>query len=370
MKIKVEKILDYLFNLSIIAMIIMPSSVVGKAIQLFFMFAVLVLIGYKKIVITKFNILDFAFLGYTIFQFIVGISVLRDSSLNASQTILYNSLYSISIINYLIIKNNFVSFCESYAKTTLFSLIFLFIIYGINYSSMRFDTKNIIFFIGGHSATSLSIIAAIPCFFLILSEKKERKMSNYLIVGLLFLISLSTGTRKTLILFAYIFLFMIPLGKKDISFTRLLKNSIYSLIIIAVFILLCFKVPVLYNVMGQRIEGVFNSFNTETEKISDDSIRVRERMINQAKNLYEQKKLTGWGMDYFRASSQNDLGYYSHNNNKNLCIFLFLFLLIMLLLETWQVTYLYRYILIYQSIIIYIIYKYNNKKREGKKHED
>lgn len=403
MVLKVEKIIDYLFVLYIIATIIFPTSIIGKFIQLLFVFGSLILISINKIRITKFNILDLLFLIFTIIQYISGIAVMKSSSLSTSVTLFYNFLFSLAIVNYLLKKDDLTEFSELYAKTTLFSLIMLLLIYRTNLSSGRFDTSNVLYFVGGHSATSLSIIAAIPCFFLILFGENKKFKKNIIIVLILFIISILTGTRKTLIIFALIFLIVIPLRNKKINFYKVLKILIFSLIIAAIFLVMCFKNAMLYNIIGKRVEGVIYSVNIETNKIEDDSLRVRKRMILQAKTLISKKKYFGWGMDYFRSSKQNNLGYYSHNNfyeiligggifgfiiyylkyillalsifnlrkeNKNMCFFLLLFFVIMVIIEYWQVTYIYRFILIYQSILISIIYRFKNNKKIVRGGED
>ena len=398
MKVKIEKVLDLLFVIWIFSTIVMPTSVIVKISTLAFVGFVLLLLGIKKIKITKFNVIDFIFFIFTIFQYASGIALYKSASLDSSMTIFYNFLFSIAMISYLANKNDLSKFSELYAKSTLFSILLLFIIYGINSNSMRFNTSIPISFIGGHSSTSLSIMCAIPCFFLQLLGKKDNLKKNIIISILLFVLSVLTGTRKTILIFAITFLLVLPLKNKKINFIKLFKISLYTIIITLISAYAFIKIPFLYNIVGNRFEGAVKSMNAATERIDDDSIRVRERMGERAKYLISQKKYTGWGMDYFRASSQNELGYYSHNNfyeiliggglvgfliyylkyfalflsilkiktvDKNMCIFLLSFLVTMTIIELWQVTYIYRFILIYQSILIAIMDLYNKKIRKA-----
>lgn len=397
MKIKTEKILDFLFAIWVISTIVMPTSIVGKITTLILVVLIIVLLGIKKTRLTKFSTLDFLFFTFTIMQYILGIAIYKSSSLETSFTILYNLFFSAAIISYLMNKKDLAEFSEIYAKSTFFSLFILFIIYGINSKSMRFNTNIPIYFIGGHSSTSLAIMAAIPCYFLILLGKKENNKKNIILSLLLFILSLLTGTRKTIIIFGVSFLIILPLKNKHINFIKLLKICIYTSVALVISTFLLMKVPFLYNIVGNRFEGAIMSINVSTERITDDSIRVRERMSDRANYLISKKRYTGWGMDYFRASTQNELGYYTHNNfyeiligggiigftiyylkylvlgisilkirckDKNMSLFLFLFFIAMIIIELWQVTYIYRFILIYQSILIAIIYSYKNKTRK------
>lgn len=404
MAIKIEKILDISFALFIFSIIVIPMTKIGRLIQVLFLICGVVLLNIKRIKFTKFSFFEFLFFGYTIIQYLFNITVLKESSLSMSKTILYNAIFSLVMISYLIYKNDFKKFSELYAKATLYSFLILILFYFQKFFSGRFSTSEIISIwnikmIGGQSATSLSIIAAIPCFFLVLFEDQNHKKRNFFYTIMLFIISFATGTRKTLLIFAFLFFIVYPLKRRKVNIFRFAKIAIGSLIAIFISVLLCYKIDFLYNIIGYRIEGFVNSINAETESIADDSVRVRHRMIDKSKELISQKKTYGWGMDYFRASGQNNLGYYSHNNfteilvgggivgfiifyakyiillipliySKNIekekKIFLILFLIIMTILEYWQVMYIYRFIIIYQAIIYAYIYtsKCNSIKQE------
>lgn len=415
MVIKIEKIMDYLFFLFIFSMIVLPNSLLGKVIQLLFIAFTFFFLGRRNTKFTKYSFLEFLFLGYTLMQYFLNITVIKDSSLSMSITILYNCIFSLAMISYLMYKNDFVKFSELYAKSTLFSMIILVLLYNHSFFSGRFEaTKTInflgtnssttligsiasLFVMGGHSSTSLSMIVAIPCFFLNLFGEKKKSVINFVWTLILFIISLATGTRKTLLIFAVIFFVILPLKNKKISIIRLLVILFGTVGAMLVSLFLCLNVPILYETVGYRIEGVIESINVETDSIEDDSLRVRKRMIAQSKILIKQKMVYGWGMDYFRASKQNNLGYYSHNNFFELLIgggvvgfliyylkYFYLFimslklyfkdkdnrylwfsclgiLLTVTILEYWQVTYIYRFIIIYQSIICAMIYLKKNE---------
>lgn len=403
MKIKVSKILDFLFVLFLFSSICMASTKIGKILQLFSTILMLTLIIINKPKITFFNILEMFFAIYVFFQVFLDIAVMKSDSLQTVGTILYNLFFLIAIINYCLYRKDNKKIINIYAKTTLICLIILALLNYHTILSYRFNSRNIISIlglelIGGHSSTSLAIIAAIPSFFLILlSEKYELKKSIIIAIFLMFF-AILTGTRKTLLIFILTFLITLPLNNNKISIMSLLKIIIRIVIITVPTIFIIFKVPFIYNRIGTRIENVIYIIKNN-ENNDDASIRDRERMKLKAVQLYKERPIYGWGMDYFRASKQNNLGYYSHNNFLELLsgagivgfiiyyikyLYLLLitikmmnkdkekrtiwfnclcFLICMTIIEYWQVTYIYRFIIVYQGIIMAMIYARSKEKK-------
>lgn len=399
MKIKYNTILDFLFCAFIFSISVFPQSIIGKGLQLIFALFTFLIVSKKKLKFNKFHLFELLFCLFVLSQCIFHIAVIEQATKSIFITMLYNLFSSLALFNYVVYRKDLKKISYLYSIITIISLTFLSVFYFDTLLQFRFDTNKVFSIgnfklFGGHSSTTLSLFSTIPCFFLNLFNDEKNYRRNIFISIVLLLFSIITGTRKTLIIFAFIFIIMIPLKGKNVNFERIFK-IIFTFIVI--FIPSCFlvmKVPFLYNIIGTRIESAFVYFQNDDANINnidDSSIRVRERMKKISLELFNEKKYFGWGMDYFKASNQSGLGYYSHNNflemltgggiigfiiyyskyvillisliitylksqKKYVWFSSIIFLSLMTVIEIWQVTYIYRFILIYQSILLSMIY--------------
>ena len=403
MKIKLEKLTDVLFVIFIFSSIVMQASKIGKIIQLISSIMLLIIVLSQKPKLYFYHILEIIFVAFVYMQVLFNIAVIKNGTLNTANTILYNFSFSFSIFNYCIYKKDLKKVIKIYARTTIIGLTFLLFFNFRSMISFRFNASTIISImgiklIGGQSSTALALIAAIPAFFLSIFSNTEERKENIVYTIILLAFALMTGTRKTLIIFIFILFVVYPLKNKKITISRILKICISISIMMGLTFLILTKIPFIYNVIGNRVEAAIAIFFKDEDKSIDASIKVRDRMIRRSQELFEEKPTLGWGMDYFRLSNQSGLGYYSHNNymemlvgggitgailyyskyiwllaisyryaiknktdSKWICILMFL--LIMMLIEYWQVTYIYRYIIIYQPIILAMILTEKDKNK-------
>lgn len=125
---------------------------------------------------------------------------------------------------------------------------------------------------------------------------------------------LLTGSRKALIFL--VFNCMIVLYAKS---GASLLNKIKIFLIIGCLLIagyfLVFKVPIFYEIIGQRIENVLE-FSSETGT-EEDSINNRADMIFQGLKFFQESPIYGYGIDNFRVLYSKIPGggmTYSHNN--------------------------------------------------------
>lgn len=140
--------------------------------------------------------------------------------------------------------------------------------------------------------------------------KTFKKKSYYLLIVPFIIIALLTGSRKA---------FLILIG--GISMMKLLyikskKNiiigiSILSLLIYGVFEL-AINIPMFYNVLGKRLEGLTAILSLGNSVSVDASTLTRITMIEEAWGLFKQKPLMGYGLENFRLLSMFES--YAHNN--------------------------------------------------------
>ncbi len=399
MKIKYNTILDFLFAIFIFSIFVLSKSIIGKALQLIFVLCTLLIVSKEKIKVNKFHFLELTFCIFVFLQFVFNIAVMKQATKSIFITMIYNMFFSIALYNYITYRKDLKRISYQYSIVTIISFVFLSFFYFDTLSQFRFNTNSVYSIgnfklFGGHSSTSLSLFAMIPCFFLNLFYDEKHYKRNILLSLILLFFSILTGTRKTLIVFAFIFIVMIPLKGKDINFKRIFKIIFTFIMVFIPSCILIMKIPFLYNIIGSRVESTFVYFlndDIDINSIDDSSIRVRERMKKRAWELFLEKKYFGWGMDYFKASNQSNLGYYSHSNflelltgggivgfiiyyskyivllieiiiiylkssKKYIWFSSIIFLSLMILIELWQVTYIYRFILIYQSILLSMVY--------------
>lgn len=145
------------------------------------------------------------------------------------------------------------------------------------------------------------------------SFKKYHKILLITIVLFdMYALALSSG-RKFFIV-PLIFLYILFLYKKDKRGRRHVFT--YTILFIAVVIavwLLVMRVPVLYNAIGIRLEGLVDNFQGQG---GDSSALIREQIRHLAFDKWKEAPLLGYGFDSFKYLAQEEVGhfYYSHCN--------------------------------------------------------
>lgn len=395
MKISYKKLLDISFFLAVFSMIIMGTSVIGKTCQILFIAVNLLGAMKKKAWFTWYQCLEFLFAIYVLLQVLGEIAVMPMETMQMFVTVLYVSLFTWSTFNYVVYRGDLNAVATLYAKASVVAFIVTMILYYNTLFDFRLSASDDITLLGvvifgGSSATALALQAMLPLFFIVLFPPDGDRKKIYSYMFFFSLVAILTGTRKILILIVYIVFFMNELLKEKKSNFKILRSLLILAIVVPIGYIMLLNISSLYNFIGYRIENAISYYLLYSE--GDSSIVVRNRMINSAWELFNERPIWGWGMDYFKGSKQSSLGYYAHNNYlellsgggivgftiyylryfylflslfnaffkfrkmKNFCVLCIGFIFIMLILEYWQVTYLYRYIMIYPAIIFGALY--------------
>lgn len=393
MKITSKRLLNILFSLFIASTILMSASYIGKSLQLVFII-ISFLFSIKKFQFSKYNLLEWIFVLYVFAQTFLGIAVLPDHTLDMAITLTYVALFSLAFYNYVFYIGDLHEVSKVYANATIISFIIAILLYHDSLASFRLSASSNIslggfVILGGSSSTALAMQAALPAFFISLfpPDGNKKKANIYILIFLAF--AILTGTRKVLILFLYILFFVNEMLKKETRNFKLLKSFLAIIVAVAVSYFALMNIPILYNTIGHRLENAILYF--QLGQSDEASIRGRERMLREALVLFNEKKILGWGMDYYKYGKNLSLGYYCHNNfleilsgggilafilyyarylylllrlkkrflknklDKAHGIVLMGMLILMTILEYWQVTYFYRYILIAQVFMLAIV---------------
>ena len=157
--------------------------------------------------------------------------------------------------------------------------------------------------------------SAIVCVYSMLRKFAWWKLPILALLGLCIFL---TGSRSSLIVLTVGVVVMIVLGfsskDKPIGYATIL-----ILIAIMIILYLIFNVPLLYNVLGYRLEGFFDLFANGT---GDSSTTKRLELIENGIELFRDSPLVGHGVNTYVAVSNSLVGFlaYSHNDYVELLV--------------------------------------------------
>ena len=161
------------------------------------------------------------------------------------------------------------------------------------------------------------MIATIYALWLMLYGKqgKIRNIILALAVGLNYYAMFLSGGRKFVII-PVIFLYILLLFRQDKKGRR--HTVIYTVVILAIIGLLYYlimKVPMFYEIIGVRMEGLFNLFSGDIEN-AGGSAQLRDQMRKMALSKWLQCPIWGYGHDSFKDYNVTVTGHrmYSHDN--------------------------------------------------------
>lgn len=156
-------------------------------------------------------------------------------------------------------------------------------------------------------------LASFSVFFILKTENNKsvfRKLTYYLIILLFVFVTVFTGSRKAL------FMFIFSIGLFSLMSKEKYKYMKFGFIAIALGVIayMSLNIPILYNVIGVRIEGFIATLTGQGTV--DASTRTRMFMIDTGFEIFKEKPLFGHGIDSFRQLYFNITGdfRYSHNN--------------------------------------------------------
>lgn len=158
--------------------------------------------------------------------------------------------------------------------------------------------------------------AAFMCVFLLRYEEKKSKKFIYLIaIILLGIIVLFTGSKKALFIFSFASLVFYYITSKN-------KFGAVGIVILGsiIMVYLIMNVPILYNIIGERIEKLFFYFNGNGT--TDNSTMLRVNMVENGFKWFKDKFIIGYGINNYNELYGSMTGWYtySHNNYIELLI--------------------------------------------------
>lgn len=167
-------------------------------------------------------------------------------------------------------------------------------------------------------------LASFSVFFILKTEINKnffKKFIYYLSILLFVFVTIFTGSRKAL----FILIFSIGLfSLLNRERNKIIKFGFIALLL-GVITYMSLNIPVLYNVLGSRIDGFIA--NLTGQGVVDASTRTRMLMIDTGLEIFKEKPILGHGIDSFRQLYYNVTGdfRYSHNNYIELLVSIGLF---------------------------------------------
>lgn len=298
-KIDYNKFVDKLFFIYICFFYAFPYQMLKVEL-------VLLILLFPKLKKIKIN----AFLGWSIAYIIVLLlSIIYSVESNYSTVKTFQVLKSLIFTNIFILYMNSEEKIEKIFKYFIISgfiLIFrIILVFPIDklgkvkiYTGTLFNANEIGF--------KLLISLLFILYFIFIKKNKSIFFIFGLIILCVFLISTGSRTVFAIGIFEIFSLFLFSRkNKKELIFFLFI-----TIIITYIFLEKFLRIPVIYNILGQRIETLLNVF-TGKGKVDNSSI-VRINMIKDGIKLFLEKPFLGYGIDTYKFLTPYKM--YSHNN--------------------------------------------------------
>ena len=370
-----------------------------KIVRVFFVGIMLInLIGKKKIYLNKFVYWMLAFWILCLLSIKWTISI--DNSKEMVVTLLYNLICNFFVLNLL---------CEDrkriilIIKTIIFSSIILFgriaLQHGILvYVDGRRGGNN-----GLENANTIGTVASIAVVLGIYCVK-EREYKYPIIYYISIIANISvivlSASRKAILYALIPIIFYYIVNSKNSL--KVMRNIVLAVVIFFITYFTIMKVPILYSIIGNRVETMINGFTGQGE--TDASTSLRMKMIEWGVEWFKEKPKLGYGIDSYKMllgtkeTSFGITGAYAHNNyielivdvgilglvvyyyiyiymiiksfkyikSRNLLLILMLGILIACMVNEYgQVTYYYKF---YQLVLLLIYIVIQNEIEKGKEY--
>ena len=318
MKVKLKTILNFLFELALTFLLlqqnIFPSELTFISLLLTIVFGIILIIHQQKI---HFNPYLITFL---LFIFILSLNCFarngQTNEINRIILILMQFLSNLCIYNYLIQIKNPKKFMHLYSIIAIISLtIIIFLVGPSNAVASRLGHNgsggivsyyifNTPIYKSSNGTANFCAIAVL--FFLYFIKEEKRSKFNYILIILLSFGIILCGSRKGILTLGIFILYFCFFNTKGINFKKI---TLFAAIPVISFILL-FKVPIVYNTIGMRVESmVLNMFNQEN-RLDGNSYLMRESLTETALSWISKKPFFGHGINVF----ENKVGYGAENN--------------------------------------------------------
>lgn len=307
-----DKLLYAIFFLYTLSLQMLNHTTVFQMISIVFMGAIFVyMIKAKKLYMSGYIVFFGFFVLYGYFQLYANMTVSREFTSNMSSTMLINLIINFFVLNYFFIDDNYKKFPKVFSQTSMIFCAYMLISNMGSLSYKRLGWNQPIPFGGGslYQSNNVGFVFAMA-FNMYLYRLVEEKKKRYLIwMGLLALCVALTGSRKALLIIMMGVVMILFLTAK--GFAKKMRILLVGIVCAVLFFVAVMKIPVLYDIIGNRMESLISGAVSGEDK--DQSYIVREHLTELAMEKYKESPVFGHGLDSFRTM-EGSYGLYAHNN--------------------------------------------------------
>lgn len=295
----------YILSLYLFANI-QETSTISNTIALFLAAVIWInfLLSKKKLVVNKFLIIYLLFIALCIISAFFALD--QGTAIAKIKVLVFIFFIMISLLNYIDTFDKLKKIITYFIYSGIIVSIYILInsdFYQITRYGDKLGNVNEIGMIIGISATF--------CFSFFLEKRKY----GYLMFLLIMIITiLLTGSRKSLFFILMNFIIILYLKNRNSLFKKLKFFSVAGLVLFII-LYVVFSVPMLYQIIGYRIENLF--YFISGSKVNENSVYERLYMIKVGIDMFKNRPLFGYGIDNYRFYFNMTPGgrnTYSHNN--------------------------------------------------------
>lgn len=305
-KLNYNNFYNLVFGVFLFTELLIPHTLISQVVfVLFILFSLFVVLKSRKININILLFTHFLAIIYFALMVLFGYSISIQTTVNMLLTLIVNFIFLICFLQFIQKNQNGIeTFNKIYViVVSLVSMIVLLISIPSLIQGYRLGQGPNLLGIE-FNANEIGMAAAIAVILnLVLKYKKMYKSTTGLY---LLMIAFLSGSRKAIIIIIISLLVLIFYNRKRLN----MKYIVLTMFGLILSILLVMNVPLLYEIVGSRVESLFSYLLNNS---GDGSITIREKYIILGLEYFSNNPIFGYGLDNFRLIP-GSYGTYSHNN--------------------------------------------------------
>lgn len=308
MIINLKKTSTFLFELSFIFLLfqhfVFPSELTFWSLFLTILTGGLMILIHGKIYLNPYLLSFFLFLFLLFIYLLFGYCA--DNSFKVVIMYFMEFLSTLCIYNYLLITKNPNRFMKIFIIVSLISFLLILLLVGpSNAVASRLGHngagKTVSYYILGHpiykSSNNTANFCAIASLFLMFYIQIKGQKKYYPLIIIFMIGVFLCGSRKGLLALGIFLFYSFFFLKRDFNTKKII------LLILSPFLcfFLLFKVPILYNIMGIRVESLILNIFNQSNSLDSNSYLTRQSMQDYAVNWIKEKPFLGHGLGMFKV---------------------------------------------------------------------
>lgn len=269
----------------------------------------LICISKSNVSFSFYFILELLFILYCIYQNEAGITVYNSVANAMIKTLIICIVFNVAIFNIMMQYKDITKIAKILVYATLCAVFTLLIVGRASLLNGRFLSGIDMSFIGvkiAPIAVTIAASASLAFVFNVYLYLGKSNIKCFIISIPLLLCILLSGTRKALLICLAAFVFIVFVNQPKKIFRNLILICAFAVIVYY----LVMKVPMFYNIIGYRFDGLVEYMQTGDS--DESSVVTRMTLIENGIKYIKNRPITGYGIDNYRPVLNSR--YYSHNN--------------------------------------------------------